>query len=459
MQKVQDNSYFETAPIGRLLAKFAIPGIISLVVNALYNIVDQIFIGQGVGYLGNGATTVVFPLTMIAISIALLLGDGGAAYLSLKLGEGSKPQARRGVGNSIVLLAGASIVLLVIFLVFMTPLLKLFGATENILPYAQDYGLIIIIGLPFRVCSTGFNSLIRADGNPRLSMISMLVGAVINTILDPVFIFACHWGVKGAALATILGQIASFIISTLYLRKLKSVRLDKRCMILSTRILRSSLTLGLSSFITQISIVIVAALMNNLMKIYGAQSPYGPDIPMTVFGIVMKIDQILIAILIGLATGAQPILGYNYGAGNIKRVRKIYGVMVTISLVISAIGLFVFEVFPQPIINIFGSESALYNQYAVMAFRIFLMMCIPVGYQISSSIFLQAIGKPLPSMTSALLRQLIIFIPAALILPRFTGVEGLLWAGPISDLTSALITLCMIIYTMKKMKEYKRNHE
>ena len=459
MQKVQDNSYFETAPIGRLLAKFAIPGIISLVVNALYNIVDQIFIGQGVGYLGNGATTVVFPLTMIAISIALLLGDGGAAYLSLKLGEGSKPQARRGVGNSIVLLAGASIVLLVIFLVFMTPLLKLFGATENILPYAQDYGLIIINGLPCRVCSTGFNSLIRADGNPRLSMISMLVGAVINTILDPVFIFACHWGVKGAALATILGQIASFIISTLYLRKLKSVRLDKRCMILSTRILRSSLTLGLSSFITQISIVIVAALMNNLMKIYGAQSPYGPDIPMTVFGIVMKIDQILIAILIGLATGAQPILGYNYGAGNIKRVRKIYGVMVTISLVISAIGLFVFEVFPQPIINIFGSESALYNQYAVMAFRIFLMMCIPVGYQISSSIFLQAIGKPLPSMNSALLRQLIIFIPAALILPRFTGVEGLLWAGPISDLTSALITLCMIIYTMKKMKEYKRNHE
>lgn len=453
MEETKNTSYFETAPIGRLIAKFAIPSVISLLVNALYNIVDQIFIGHGVGYLGNGATTVVFPMTVIATAFALLIGDGGATYLSLKLGAGEEKNAGKGVGNSIVMLILASIAILAVFSFFFNPLLALFGATEATLPYAQDYGRIIVIGLPFMILSTGLNSIIRADGKPQFAMFSMLLGAVVNTILDPVFIFLLHWGVKGAALATILGQIMSFLVSGISALRLRSVPLTRDCFRLDRKILNKCLSLGLSSFITQIAIVIMSALCNNLMTKYGALSKYGADIPMTVLGIVMKINQILLAILVGISAGAQPILGYNYGAGNLKRVKKTYGVMLAASFVVGAAAFVAFQCFPQSIISIFGSESELYNEFAVKAVRTFLLMCIPTTYQVASGFFLQAIGKPLPSMLSALSRQLIVFVPAALILPRFLGVEGVLWAGPIADLTSAILTLIMIVFAMKGIKE------
>jgi len=453
MEKIKDSSYFATAPIGRLIAAFAIPSIISLVVNALYNIVDQIFIGQGVGYLGNAATTIVFPITVVATALALLIGDGGAAFLSLKLGEGDNEKATKGVGNSIVILIAAGIILLIVSLLFLKPLLKLFGGTDAVMPYALSYGWIIVIGLPFVVISTGLNSMIRADGNPKMAMISMLLGAVINTILDPIFIFVFKWGVQGAALATILGQLASLIVSVVCIRKLRSVSLKRNSFRLNGEIVRLCCTLGLSSFITQIAIVIMSALCNNLLAKYGALSKYGAEIPITVLGIVMKVNQIMIAILIGIASGAQPILGYNYGIGNMKRVKKTYGFMLIASFCVSIFACVMFQCFPQSIINIFGSESSLYNEFAIKAFRIFLMMCIPTSYQVASSIFLQAIGKPLPSMVSALLRQLIIFVPAAVILPMIFGVEGVLWAGPIADLSSAVITLFMIQFVMKKEKE------
>lgn len=451
MNEVKNNSYFETAPIGRLMAKFAIPCIISLVVNALYNIVDQIFIGRGVGYLGNGATSVVFPITVIATALALLIGDGGAAYLSLKLGEGKQKDAEKGVGNSITMLFIAGLLLLAISLILLPQMLVLTGATEAILPYALAYGRIIAVGLPFVVISIGLNSIIRADGNPRLAMISMLLGAVTNTILDPLFIFAFHWGVEGAALATILGQIISFLVSFAYVRKLQSVKLNRQSFYLSGKIFTSCLSLGISSFITQIAIVIMTSLCNNLLYQYGASSKYGADIPITVIGIVMKVNQVLISILIGISSGAQPILGYNYGAGNMKRVKKTYGAMLLACLAVSIISCIVFQCSPQSIVNIFGSESDLYNEFATKAIRIFLLMCIPTAYQVSSSIFLQAIGKPLLSMISALLRQLIIFVPAALILPQSMGLDGVLWAAPISDLSSAIITLFMIIYAINQI--------
>lgn len=457
MEEINSNSYFETAPIGRLIARFAIPSVISLVVNALYNIVDQIFIGHGVGYLGNGATSVVFPLTVIATAIALLIGDGGAAHLSLKLGEGAHEKAKAGVGNCVVMLVSTSVVLLVLSLVFLDLLLSLFGVTDLILPYALDYGRIIIVGFPFMICSTGFNSLIRADGNPKLSMISMVLGAITNTILDPLFIFVFHWGVKGAALATILGQILSFLISAGYLRKLRTVRLDKDSLRLNRSVVGTCLGLGISSFITQFAIVIVSALTNNLMTKYGALSKYGSEIPMTVLGIVMKVNQILVAILIGISSGAQPILGYNYGAGNMKRVKKTYGVMLLACMIVSSIACIIFQCFPQAIISIFGSEGDLYNEFAVMTIRTFLLMCIMAAFRITSGNFLQAIGRPALAMLSALLRQLIIFIPAALVLAQRMGVVGVLWAGPIADLTSAVLTLFMILSTMKMIKERETN--
>lgn len=453
------NSYFETAPIGRLIARFAVPSVISLLVNALYNIVDQIFIGRGVGYLGNGATTVVFPITVIATAFALLIGDGGATHLSLKLGEGREKNAAKGIGNSIAMLILTSAVMLVVFLLFFDSLLALFGATEATLPYAQEYGKIIIVGLPFMILSTGLNSIIRADGRPQLAMLSMLLGAIVNTVLDPLFIFRLHWGVKGAALATILGQIVSFLISGIAAFQLRSIRLTCDCFRPDKKVLCQCLSLGISNFITQLAIVIMTALCNNLMTRYGALSKYGSDIPMTVLGIVMKINQILMALLVGISVGAQPILGYNYGAGNIKRVKKTYGVMLAASFAVSGAAFVVFQCFPQSIVNIFGSESELYNEFAVKAIRTFLLMCIPTAYQVSSGFFLQAIGKPLPSMLSALSRQLIVFVPAALILPRFWGVEGVLWAGPIADLSSAVLTFIMIVFAIRGIDQLAVSHE
>lgn len=308
------------------------------------------------------------------------------------------------------------------------------------------------------ILSTGLNSILRADGKPQLAMFSMLLGAVVNTVFDPMFIFLFHWGVKGAALATILGQIMSFLVSGISAFKLKSVKLNRSSFHIDRRILCQCLTLGASNFITQLAIVIMSALCNNLMTKYGAMSKYGPEIPMTVLGIVLKINQILLAVLVGISVGAQPILGYNYGAGNMKRVKKTYGVMLTASLIFSAAAFVVFQCFPQSIVNVFGSESELYNEFAVKAIRTFLLMCIATAYQVSSGFFLQAIGKPVPSMFSALSRQLIFFVLAALILPRFLGVEGVLWAGPIADFSSAVLTLLMVIYAMKGIQKREKTY-
>ena len=294
--------------------KFSVPSVIALLVNSLYNIVDQVFIGRGVGYLGNGATNVVFPITIVALALAMMIGNGGAAYLSLKLGEGQIAVAKKGVGNAVSLVTVVSILLTVVFLVWINPLLTLFGSTDILRPYALDYGVIIGIGLPFMMISAAINSMIRADGSPKYAMFSMVIGAVINVILDPVFIFVFHMGVKGAAIATVIGQVASFVVSAVYMPRFKTVRPDSASFRPDGRTCANILAFGLSSFITQFAITIVMALTNNLLARYGAASVYGSEIPLTATGIVMKVNQIMIAILLGIATGAQPILGFNYGA-------------------------------------------------------------------------------------------------------------------------------------------------
>ena len=299
-------SPFSTEPIGRLIAKFAIPCVISLLVNSLYNIVDQIFIGWGVGYLGNGATNVVFPITIIALALSLMIGDGGAAYLSLKLGEGDLASAKKGVCNAIAMVTVVSIVLMAVFLIFINPILNPFGATDTLRPYALEYGYVIGIGLPFMMIPAAINSIIRADGSPKYAMFSMVIGAVINTIFDPVFIFVFHMGVRGAAIATVMGQVASFIVSVVYMPRFKSVHLDAQSFLPQARTCGNILSFGISSFITQFAITIVMALTNNLLADYGAASIYGSEIPLTATGIVMKVNQILISILVGISVGGYP---------------------------------------------------------------------------------------------------------------------------------------------------------
>ena len=449
----EHKSPFATEPIGRLIAKFAIPCVISLLVNSLYNIVDQIFIGWGVGYLGNGATNVVFPITIIALALSLMIGDGGAAYLSLKLGEGNIEQAKKGVGNAVTMVTVVSIVLLVVFLIWIDPILTLFGATDVLRPYALEYGTVIGIGLPFMMIPAALNSMIRADGSPKYAMFSMALGAVINTVFDPIFIFVFHMGVRGAAIATVMGQVATFLVSVFYLFRFKTFRFDTSALRLHWKTCKKVLSLGVSSFITQIAITIVMALSNNLLAKYGADSIYGSEIPLTAMGIVMKVNQILISILVGISTGAQPIIGFNYGSKNLTRVRKAFDIALVASEIVAVIAFLIFQFAPMRVVSLFGSEEGLYNEFAVMSFRIFLLLCPLTGFQTVAAIYLQAIGKPAKSALLSLSRQIIFFVPAAVILPVFMGVKGVLWTGPVADGLAFVLSIAFIVYERKQLKK------
>lgn len=451
--KNEASNAFATEPIGKLITKFAIPCVISLLVNSLYNIVDQIFIGWGVGYLGNGATNVVFPITIVALALSLMIGDGGAAYLSLKLGEGDTAKARRGVGNALAMVIVVSILLAAVFLGFINPILNLFGATDVLRPYALQYGFVIGLGLPFMMIPAALNSMIRADGSPKYAMFSMILGAVINTVFDPIFIFVFGMGVRGAAIATVMGQVASFVFSIIYVFRFKNFRLTLADLRPQAAVCRNVLSFGISSFITQIAITIVMALSNNLLASYGAQSVYGSEIPLTAMGIVMKVNQILISILVGISTGAQPIIGFNYGAKNFHRVRKAFDIALVASEIVAVVGFLIFQFAPMSVVSLFGSEEGLYNEFAVLSFRIFLLLCPLTGFQTVAAIYLQAIGKPGKSALLSLSRQIIFFVPAALILPRFLGVLGVLWTGPVADGLAFLLALGLILYERNQLKK------
>lgn len=448
----QTQSPFATEPIGRLIVKFAVPSVIALLVNSLYNIVDQIFIGWGVGYLGNGATNIVFPITIIALALSMMIGNGGAAYLSLKMGEGEVETAKKGVGNAVTLVTIVSILLAVIFLVWIDPILTLFGATDVLRPFALEYGFIIGAGLPFMMISAAINSMIRADGSPKYAMLSMVIGAIINVILDPVFIFVFQMGVKGAVIATIIGQVASFVVSVLYMPHFKSVQLHKSSFAPCAKVSVNIVIFGLSSFITQFAITIVMALTNNLLAKYGAQSVYGAEIPLTATGIVMKVNQIMIAILLGIATGTQPIIGYNYGAKSYHRVKKVLEISLIASEIVSVAAFLIFQFAPMSVVSLFGSEEGLYNEFAVKAFRIFLMLCPLTGFQTIAAVKMQVMGKPVKSAILSLARQIIFFVPTALILPIFLGVEGVLWTGPVADGLAFLLSLAFLLHERNHLK-------
>ena len=442
-----------TEKIGKLLRKFAIPCIISMVVNALYNMVDQIFIGWGVGYLGNGATNIVFPIVVICLAFSLMFGDGTSSYLSLRLGEKKQKEAEKGVGSGITVGAMVSIFLCVIVLIFLPQLLNLFGCTESLREYALKYGRIIAIGIPFMMTGIILNSIIRADGSPKYSMISMVSGAVLNIILDPIFIFdwGLNMGVEGAALATILSQFVTFLLNVLYIKKFKTIKLTKETFKPDFNIARKVAMLGISSFITQMAVVVVITVQNTIFKQYGVFSKFGSEIPITVLGIVMKINQILNSIIIGISVGSQPIVGFNYGARKFDRVKKTLKIVLALSFTVSTVAFVLFKTIPEQLIGLFGSGDELYNEFACITFRQFLMLTIFNGIQISSGIFFQAIGKPSKSAFLTLSRQILFFTPVAIILAKFYNVMGVIYAGPVSDALAFCIAAILLVREMKNL--------
>lgn len=447
----QEENILGSEKIGRLIRKFSVPCILSLLVNSLYNIVDQIFIGQRVGYLGNGATNIIFPIVIICLAIALMFGDGSAAFLSLRLGQKKPEEASKGVGNGIALSVILSLVLCILGGLFLPQIINVFGCTPELKQYALSYGYVIVIGIPFMIIGTTLNSIIRADGNPRYAMITMIFGAVLNIILDYILMYPLNMGVRGAAIATITSQIVTAILNVAYIRKFKSIKFEKSSLRLKLKTCKEIIGLGISSFITEMSFVVLMAFENNLLSMYGAQSEFGAEIPITVLGIVMKISQILNSIIIGIAAGSQPIIGYNYGAQNFDRVKKTLKYVLGISLIISTIAFGLFQLIPEKLISIFGSEGAEYTKFACMSFRIYLMLCIFNGIQIPSGIFFQAIGKSIKSVILSLSRQIAILIPAMIILGKLYGINGILYAGPVADGTAFIISSILLAIEIKTL--------
>lgn len=439
--------------ISKLLRSFAVPSITATLVSSLYNIVDQVFIGQGVGYLGNAATNVSYPLSTICLAISLLIGIGSASRFSICLGRGDTDQAAKIAGNGVTLMVLAGILYLVLGEVLLTPMLRIFGATTEVLPYAQSYASIILIGMPFLILTNGISNLIRADGSPKYSMICMVAGAVVNTILDPIFIFVFQWGMFGAALATILGQILSFLLAIRYLWAFRTITLEKECFRPDWRDDLHTLSMGISSSVNQIAITIVQVVLNNSLTYYGAMSVYGEDIPLAACGIVMKTNAILLSIIVGISQGVQPIIGFNYGARKYDRVKQAYLLAIRWNFVISAVGFLLFQLFPRPIISIFGSGEELYFDFAVLFMRTFLFMVIVNGVQVLSSSFFTAIGKALKGLLLSLTRQVFFLIPLILILPLWLGIFGVLLAGPIADFIAFVVSVLLVKKEFSILKE------
>lgn len=456
MQKKENVNPLGTAAVHKLMFRFAIPSIIAMLVGALYNIVDQLFIGQTVGVLGNAATNIAFPLSTSCIALALLFGIGGASCFNLNMGRGEKERAPYFIGNSVVMLFASGFALLIITQLFLTPLLKGFGSSDDILPYAQEYVRITSIGFPFLIMTTGGGHLIRADGSPQMTMICNLLGAVINTILDAVFVLGLNMGMAGAAYATIIGQIISAIVVIVYLSHFKTVPLEKKHLIIRWKYTGKIISIGMASFFNQIAMMVVQIVLNNYLRYYGALSEFGSEIPIACAGIVMKVNQVIFSVVIGLGQGTQPIESFNYGAKQYGRVREAYRLAITTGAIISIVSFVLFQVFPKQIISLFGSGSESYYKFGVSYFRIFLFFTWLNCLQPITSTFFTSIGKPIKGVFLSLTRQIIFFLPALIILPLFIGINGVLYTGPIADLLSAVVTIAMAAFEFKLMKKEEK---
>ena len=445
--------------ISKLLRGFAIPSIIAMLVSSLYNIVDQIFIGQGVGYLGNAATNVAYPLTTICLAIALLIGVGSASRFSLYLGAGEKEKASHVVGTAFCMMVILGIIYAIVIEIFLIPLLTAFGATKDVMPYTISYTRITAVGMPLLIVINAMSSLIRADGSPKYSMMCMLIGAIVNTILDPILIFSFDMGVAGAAIATVIGQIFSFIMAIYYIKRFQSVELHKSHFQLVPKECLKIASLGMSDSLNQVAITFVQIVLNNSLTYYGAMSAFGKEIPLAACGIVMKTNAILFAVIIGISQGTQPIVGFNYGAKKYDRVKQAYKLAIMWNLIVSCIGFILFQFFPKSIISIFGTGEPLYFEFAVKFMRIFLFMVIINGVQLISSNFFAAIGKPVKGLILSMTRQVIFLIPLILILPLFMGIDGIMYAGPCADTIAFITTFIMISIEMKNINKLQSIQE
>ena len=456
------NRFLGTERIGRLMRQYAVPCIVSLLVGALYNIVDQIFIANAsyLGSYGNAANTVVFPLTVVALAIAVMAGDGCCAFVSMALGRNETEKARRSVGNAVVLSVVSSLVLTAVYLVFADSIIAMFGGTvnEETFRHSREYFFYITLGIPFYMFGQAMNPIIRADGNPRFAMISTLAGAVINIILDPVFIFLFQWGMMGAALATVLGQVFTAILAVWYLLHMKIIRPASGDYALRWNICGRMLTLGITSFLSQISLVASMAAINNMLRKYGAlDAVFGQEqyaqIPMAVVGIVMKFFQIVISIVVGMAAGCIPIVGYNIGAEKKQRVRGLFTRLLIAEALVGAAALVLAEGFPRQLIAIFGAanESGYYTDFAVRAFRTYLCMMVPACVNKACLIFLQAVGKALASTLLSMFREVVFGVGFALLLPVFLGLDGVLYSMPVSDILTFVISLVIIVKTYREL--------
>ena len=456
---MDNNKYLGEEKISKLLLKFSIPCVMGLLISALYNIVDQIFIGNSeLGYLGNAATGVSFPVICIANAFAWCIGDGAASYLSISLGRKNVERAHKCVGTGMMITTIISIVLTIISLVFAKPLMSLFGSSDKTLEMSVDYFVIISAMFPFYLLSNVLNSMIRADGAPRYAMFAMLLGAIINIALDPIFIFVFKWGIKGAAWATAIGQIASFTTCIIYWRKPKSFRLNKSSFKIDTNVLKKVIFLGASTFITQISIVVLTLVSNITLAHYGSLSKYGPDIPISVFSIQTKVFTVVCNIAVGIVLGGQPIFGYNYGARKNNRVRETYNIILITTIIVGFISTIIFQLWPEAIINIFGGGDELYQEFAVKTFRIFLSLMTVTCVVKMTGIFFQSIGKSVLAVLSSLIRDILCFTPIVIILSYLmekntegSGINGILYAAPIADFISLFVVFALTVTFFKKL--------
>ena len=458
----QSNQYLGTQPVGRLMKQYAIPCIISLLVGALYNIVDQIFIANAsyLGSFGNAANTVVFPLTVVALAVAVLIGDGCCAFVSISLGKNDVDTAKRGVANAVLMAIVSSVILTAVYLALMNPIITMFGGTvnEETFRYAREYFFYIALGVPFYMFGQAMNPIIRADGSPRFAMASTLAGAAVNIVLDPVFIFVFRWGMMGAAVATVLGQILTAALAVWYLLHMKIVRPQKNGWAIQGALCGQMLSLGMTSFLSQISFVAAMAAINNMLRKYGALDPVFSktqyaQIPMAVVGIVMKFFQIVISAVVGMAAGCIPVVGYNMGAEQKQRVRALFTRLLIAEAAVGAVALLLVEAFPRQLIAIFGAanESTFYADFAIRAFRVYLCMMIPACVNKACFIFLQAVGKAAESTMLSMLREVVFGVGFALLLPLWFGLDGVLYSMPVSDILTFMISVILIIKTYREL--------
>lgn len=459
MNQSENSQFLGTEKISKLMLKFSVPCVLSLLVSALYNIVDQIFIGNSeLSALGNAATGVVFPIFIIAQAFAWCFGDGCAAYLNICQGKKDTESAHKAIGTGILITLFTSLVLMAVFFPLKTQLLTLFGASDNTIGMAVEYFNIILAFFPVYMLSNMMNAVVRADGSPEWSMASMLLGAVINIILDPVFIFGLHWGMTGAALATIIGQCVSFIISLIYFFRTKTFKLNRKSFIPDLKAFSGALKLGTSSFITQMTIVIISLVCNIMLAKYGAMSQYGVDIPIAIIGIESKVFTVVINLVVGIVLGCQPIIGYNMGAKNYGRVKSLYKSILMCTVIIGLISTALFEIAPRAVVGIFGTPTNIPNPedywiFAEKTFRIFLLLVTFTCIIKMTSIFFQAVGKPIQAVVSSMIRDIVCFIPLILIFPVFFGIEGILFAAPVADFIAIIVAAILTAVFLKSIKE------